>query len=558
MAPGSTTNAYDLITAAGGVYSYGGAHNFGSVPKKSASSRIIGAAATPGGNGYWLLGADGHLYAYGDAIHYGTPYEQRHVGSFVGLAVTPDGGGLLAVTDHGSIVHLGNAPFCGSPVHQVTSDNVVGIVPTPDGNGYWVFTSDGTVYPFGDARAIGSGHGPGGSPAVGLAATADGGGYWIAYADGAVRQFGDAPFYGSPAHAVGHQPVIGIAATRNGAGYWVATDTGQVYGYGQAVSHGSLGRAAASAGHGVVAVVATAAKTTSGASAPPPPPPLPPLKPLKGDPYAHGAIGYDISNFQCNRHAPARTQAGLPARLGLSVLQVAGWLDSSLNSCLAAETSWANRAAAKGDPPSLYLFMNAPTNSTASRRQAATGPAGRCATRPRDRQASCRAYNYGYNGARHALAYATARGTRSSLWWIDIENAALARGEYANFGAGQYWSANRKLNDRTIQGAIDALRASKITVGIYSSSLQYSAIAGNYVPAGKRVPLWIAGVPWTKPPYHERGLPSTAALASWCAGTAHYQGSKKTDLFAGGVPWLLQETPGVLPSPYGIDPDYAC
>ena len=55
-----------------------------------------------------------------------------------------------------------------------------------------------------------------------------------------------------------------------------------------------------------------------------------------------------------------------------------------------------------------------------------------------------------------------------------------------------------------------------------------------------------------------RVVASIATLAAWCAGTVGYSSETPTDLFAGGVPWLLQETPGSEPSPYGIDPDYVC
>ena len=47
-------------------------------------------------------------------------------------------------------------------------------------------------------------------------------------------------------------------------------------------------------------------------------------------------------------------------------------------------------------------------------------------------------------------------------------------------------------------------------------------------------------------------------LQTWCAGTAKYSGTNTYDVFAGGIPWLVQETPGSMASPFGIDPDYTC
>jgi hypothetical protein len=171
----------------------------------------------------------------------------------------------------------------------------------------------------------------------------------------------------------------------------------------------------------------------------------------------------------------------------------------------------------------------------------------------------CIAYNYGYNGARDSVTYATRAGVHAVNWWVDIENTTLSRTAFSNFSANEFWSHSTTLNALTMQGAFDALRAAGLEVGIYSSSIQYPKIVGNYVPqAGAQLPLWIAGAPWTKPPYVEAGLPSTSMLKSWCAGTAVYGGTPNVDSFAGGVPWILQETPGPEPSPYGLDPNYTC
>ena len=438
------------------------------------------------------------------------------------------------------------------------SGSVTGIVPARDGKGYWLFTSSGTLYPFGDAVTFGNAT-PDGSPLVGLVPTIDDEGYWLAYADGFVAAFGDAVTYGSLSSQP-PAPVVSIAGLRDGEGYWLTTSAGQVYAFGRATAHGSLSPAPPK-GISVVALVPTTAKRgssgTSGTSGSSPAPLPAPVLPLKGDPYVHGSMGYDVSSFQCAKHNRAVRQAKLPKTTTLAVVQVAGWLDSATNPCLSSLLGWAHTAATPHDPTSLYLFLNAPTASAAAGRQDAAGPAGNCAHVAPAKRASCRAYNYGYNGANQALRYAASRGARLRLWWLDVEGGR-APGAFAQFGRGEYWAQSTALNDRTIQGAIDALRKEGITVGIYSSSLQYANIAGNFVPRGPRIPLWVAGVPWTNPPFGERGLPGKAILRSWCAGTAHYAGSKRTDLFAGGVPWLLQETPGSLPSPYGIDPDYAC
>ena len=146
----------------------------------------------------------------------------------------------------------------------------------------------------------------------------------------------------------------------------------------------------------------------------------------------------------------------------------------------------------------------------------------------------------------------------SALWWLDVENPNLSSSAYSNFSANQYWSFSKTLNDEAIQGAIDGLRSEGVVVGLYSTSVQFPEIAGNFVPTGPRLPIWIAGAPWTIPPYTETGLAAAGVLANWCVGNAGYTGFPGGVEFAGGYPWLLQETPGLEPSPYGLDPDYTC
>jgi hypothetical protein len=538
------------------VWSFGGAKRFGSIPSTRLSSSVVSAAAVPGGGGYWLLTANGNLYAFGAAAHLGRPWMASHVGSFVGLASTADGNGLWVVSSGGTVLSYGDAPYCGSLTSPNLGQTVSGIVPTRDGKGYWLYTSSGQVYAFGDALSFGTAA-PDGAALVGLVPTPDDNGYWLAYADGFVAAFGDALTYGSLSQRPS-APVVSIAGFGDGQGYWLTTSAGQVFGFGQAASYGSLSSPAAPSAP-VVAIVAASGEGASKTAGSGTQGPLPaPVTPLKGDPFVHGTMGYDVSSYQCARSDRAVRQAKLPTSTALAIVQVAGWLNSATNPCLSSLLSWARSAATQHDPDSLYLFMNAPTNTPAALAQGALGPAGDCRRLASSEQLSCRAYNYGYNGALAALRYAASQGARMRLWWLDVEGSRAPSGPYATFSSGEYWAASKALNDETIQGALDALHKQKITVGIYSTSVQWADIAGGYVPSGPRLPLWVAGVPWTNPPYSERGLPSEAVLRAWCAGTAHYAGHTGTDLFAGGVPWLLQETPGPLPSPFGIDPDYAC
>jgi len=59
----------------GGVFNYGDAGFFGSVPGQGIVNQppVDGIARTPTGAGYWLVGATGAVYTYGDAAFLGAP-----------------------------------------------------------------------------------------------------------------------------------------------------------------------------------------------------------------------------------------------------------------------------------------------------------------------------------------------------------------------------------------------------------------------------------------------------------------------------------------------------
>lgn len=541
--PFGAAAAYYLVENNGGVHPYGGAGFFGSKASKHLSAPVIGAAVTADGAGYWLATAKGNVYPFGDARYFGSPVHVRHLRPVAVLAATPDGQGYWLVTRSGSVYNYGDAQFCGSAVHDHVANSVVGFASTPDGAGYWIVTAAGTVYNYGDAASYApAAHAPYRAPVVGIASSVDGKGYWLVSDTGAVYNFGDARFLGSTVHKTLHHLVVSLTSTADGAGYWVTTSTGRIFNFGDAHFTGSLARTQPRRPLAVVGLVRTALAGASTATSP----------------FPHGVFGYDISNYQCARGKSSVIEANPPKSSAVSVIGVTGWLDSAENSCLASQAAWAVKAAGTtGGPYSLYIFMNSPGTNAAAVAQDANGPAGACGSLIGNNKLTCQAYNYGYNGAKNALAYASSRNVVAKVWWLDIEKAQLSTTPYSAY-PGAFWSDSTTLNDETIQGALDALHQGGLTVGIYSTSVQYPTIAGAFVPSGPRVPLWIAGVPWTNPPFTEKGLFAPSVLSAWCAGTATYVGFKHPDAFAGGVPWLLQETPGNEPSPYGLDPDYAC
>lgn len=63
---------YWLFSAAGAVYRFGDARNFGAVPPRGLGSPIVSATATPDGLGYYLLSRDGQVFHFGDAARLGS------------------------------------------------------------------------------------------------------------------------------------------------------------------------------------------------------------------------------------------------------------------------------------------------------------------------------------------------------------------------------------------------------------------------------------------------------------------------------------------------------
>jgi hypothetical protein len=505
---------------------------------------VIGGASTTDGLGYWLASSKGAIYTYGDAINYGSPKATFGSHRIKTFAATPDGQGYWAVTRVGNVYNYGDAPYCGSATGVSSKKPIVSIASTPDNGGYWLVTSRGVVRAFGDAQDLSSSWKyKSKSPIVSIASTPDGGGYWICNAKGAVYTFGDAHYFGSTEHRRLSKPVVAFHPTADGNGYWITTGTGRIYVFGDAVSRGSDIKSPPISPTTIVGMMTTIATTTA-----------------RYVPLPHQAVGYDISNFQCKKSGSPTLQSKVPASSAISIIQVAGWLDGEDNSCLSSSATWATRAAgANGASYQLYLFLNSPGTNAGATRLYAHGPKGSCGSFTGPKRLDCIAYNYGFNGAAAAVAYANKKGVHAVTWWLDIENTSLSKSSFSNFAANHFWSDSTALNAETVRGAFDALRAAGLLVGIYSSSLQYPKIVGKFAPStGTQLPLWIAGSPWTSPPYTEAGLPSPSTLTSWCNGTAVYRGSTSTDAFAGGVPWILQETPGTENSPDGLDPDYTC
>jgi len=103
---------YWLVGQDGGVFAFGAAGFFGSVPGLGISVRnIVGIVATPTGRGYWLIGSDGGVFSFGDAAFHGSLGGVSLTAPIVGASTA--GGGYRLVASDGGIFCFG-APFEGS------------------------------------------------------------------------------------------------------------------------------------------------------------------------------------------------------------------------------------------------------------------------------------------------------------------------------------------------------------------------------------------------------------------------------------------------------------
>ncbi|MGO8874636.1 MAG: hypothetical protein ACLQNG_02580 [Acidimicrobiales bacterium] len=539
----SAAFSYDLVTALGNVYAFGGAGYFGDASSQHLDAPIVAMAVTPDGHGYWLVGSDGAVFNFGDAHWYGSLASQPlDVGQqIVTIVATPDGKGYWLVDQSGAVSSFGDAAVINGgqplPASELATP-IVSAAIAPDGDGAWFTDAVGHVYGSGEVQWFGSRANKQQHPITAIALVPSGGGYWLADAAGDVWGFGDAA-HGAPGPTGLAGSAVGLIPAQNGLGYWVATSAASVISGGDAT-----GRTAPTLPGGIFDVVGIAA--------------APRVEPSK---LPAGAIGYDINWPQCaSTGSPeAGTLPGPPANASgsraysIAVVGVDGWAVGPYNSCLGAEVAWAKKASypagsgSTGAPPyDLYMFLNSPSPGTPIDQ---TGPGGTCDTLSGKAWQTCLVYNYGYNSALAAVSYAASQGAHAKVWWLDIENDSCAPGMWNDAGNGQWWSCDLGLNATTIQGALDALRSLHLTPGIYCTSVQWAGITDSYLPTGGAPLIWIAGAYWTSPPYPQSsGYPGPGQNTSYCT-EAQYR-------FAGGTPVMLQETPG--PNNYPFDPDISC
>ncbi len=456
--------------------------------------------------GYWLATSHGAMMSFGNVPLYGSTGTLTLSAPVVAIAATPDYRGYWLAASDGGVFSFGDATFYGSMGGKRLNKPIVGIAADSATGGYWEVASDGGIFSF-HAPFYGSmGAKRLNKPIVGIAPAPGGAGYWEVASDGGIFAFGSAQFYGSMGGRRLNAPITGIAAAPDGLGYWMVGSDGGIFTFGMSSFRGSAGNFELRA-EPVVAIVTapgSGADPSSGRS-----------EGFQG--YPSGASGFDISFPQCGSSYPAPSTVG--------VVGVEDGSPFTTNPCLASEASWA------GIGLSVYLNTSFYSPDGSVPPQAEQGPAGACAPS----NLPCEGYNLGYANANYAVDTLALAGVplQSPInWWLDVET-------------GNNWSSNQIANARVIQGSIDALRARGVTVGIYSTAYQWSAITGGYLPT-PAVPEW-----------YPSGSASYAPSA-WCSSTNPI--SATSDSFTGGPIWMVQEGPydnsGTFQTTY--DQDFVC
>jgi hypothetical protein len=213
-------SGYWLVASDGGIFSFGGAHFFGSTGSVHLNRPIVAAMASPTGSGYWLVASDGGIFAFGDAHFFGSTGSVHLNRPIVAAMASPTGSGYWLVASDGGIFAFGDAHFFGSTGSLNLNRPIVAAMASPpeaplkapddsSGAGYWLVASDGGIFAFGDAHFFGStGAIHLNQPIVAAIATPSGAGYWLVARDGGIFSFGDAHFFGSTGSLNLNQPIV--------------------------------------------------------------------------------------------------------------------------------------------------------------------------------------------------------------------------------------------------------------------------------------------------------------------------------------------------------------
>lgn len=115
-------------------------------------------AVIPSGQGYILAGADGGVFTFGEALYFGSLPELGVTPNapIVSAFVSPSGGGYTLVAADGGVFTFGDALYHGGLGGTHLNEPVIDATATASGGGYWMAGADAGVFTFGDAPFFGA------------------------------------------------------------------------------------------------------------------------------------------------------------------------------------------------------------------------------------------------------------------------------------------------------------------------------------------------------------------------------------------------------------------
>jgi hypothetical protein len=174
-------------------------------------------------------------------------------------------------------------------------------------------------------------------------------------------------------------------------------------------------------------------------------------------------IGNDISWPQCNKR--------LPTGQAFGIVGVNNGLANTTNPCFAIQLDWAYKSKEGTSQPKLALYVNTANpgllgswwpSSNEYGRTIINSPYGIC---DGANNVAC-AYIYGYAKAFDDANIRGVNNPASYLWWLDVETV-------------NSWEPNKQANAADLEGMVDYFKSIGAGVGLYSTSYQWSQIAGS-------------------------------------------------------------------------------
>ncbi|KQO63473.1 hypothetical protein [Curtobacterium sp. Leaf261] len=224
------------------------------------------------------------------------------------------------------------------------------------------------------------------------------------------------------------------------------------------------------------------------------------------DGAATSGLGNDVSYPQCGAQLPVGQEFG--------VVGVNDGIANKINPCLAQQLAWARSSGGGTSQPAAALYVLAanagqqaavwPTSNVDPSGTTVMSVYGNCAPGANAYGTAC-SYMYGWTLAYNDLANSGVTAPSSYRWWLDVETGATWRDGATNVAV--------------LDGMTDFFATKGVSVGLYSTNLQWGQIAAGVTPrsALRTAPNWVANGPTT-----------LAAAKAACAGTPLLPGGRIT------------------------------